>query len=733
MPARSALERTAPTQPSMSAKLFFTMAGLVCSVVAAVVLHMTATPIGWAVTGMAAALAVGSWMAYEEFVDGEAFAQFKLGVRRAMWLAATAAGLAFETWVLWVLLDPEPWKAHTFRLMGLTLLVLLVALRWDRKLTKLAATATSVKPLPAEVEVYIPEIEPDDLDPEEQRRRDAAREFEDIITAAGKPFHQVEDIRPMPYGASFLVRTMTPRAAAEILNDRQRAEFTRQQHEAARTAAATGAVWKPEKPPKPIEVSKVEAVGPGDEDVIARAVEDQYGVKMDTSWVQIDQAKGAGRVRVTVTTQDVLALPHPYVLVNEPLPPGSRIDIGPQVHGEPITINPRGHGAIIGNTGSGKTMFSAAFMAELTRLPGRKSIIGTEKVYDWAGQLLDPLMDTDLPLPVEAFEGIDDSLMLFTEAMNEARWRQNLRHNDRHGLQPWWVFIEEAPAFLPRRDKLVKYDDKEWVPSDLLANNMRLCRSAWVFFVLMAQEWDNAMFGDHAASIKANMNYVVIMRSMDGGERSRAFGQGAAALPDLYNAGEFYVRADFAPTRGKGRYIQEEDVRLERLHDGATMTDVAIARAQLVSQLPEGRWAPPSAWYTERRPTHMTLEYHNYLRGLDRTASNNAISAAPTADDEFDAALRRRGLQALAEPAAQPQLHVVDSAPSKPPMLEFIVDALKGSGDGLTTDELVAAATAAGYEKTSKSSIENALSRLRGKQRIQSLDDTDGRRVHRAA
>lgn len=717
----------------MPAKAFFTLAGLLCSAVAAVVLRMTATPTGWAAAGMVCTLALGSWLAYEEFVGGQGFTQFSDRARQAMWLAATAAGLAFEAWVLWVLLDPEPWKAHTFRLMGLTLLVWLVAVRWDRKLTKLTAARSPAKRALAEVEVFIPEIEPDSVDPEEQRRRDAAREFEDIIAAAGKPFHQVEDIIPMTYGASFLVRTMTPRAAAAVLNGRQQQEFARQQHEAARTAAATGAVWKPEKPPKPIEVAKVEAVGPGDEDVIARAVEDQYGVKMDTSWVQIDQARGAGRVRVTVTTQDVLALPHPYVLVNEPLPPRSRIDIGPQVHGEPITIDPRGHGAIIGNTGSGKTMFSAAFLAELTRLPGRKSIIGTEKVYDWAGQLLDPLMDTDLPLPVEAFEGIDDSLMLFTEAMNEARWRQNLRHNDRHDLQPWWVFIEEAPAFLPRRDKLVKFDDKEWVPSDLLANNMRLCRSAWVFFVLMAQEWDNAMFGDHAASIKANMNYIVIMRSMDGGERSRAFGQGAAALPDLYNAGEFYVRADFAPMRGKGRYIQEEDVRLERLHDGATMTDVAIARAQLVSQLPQGRWAPPSDWYAERRPTRMTLEYHNYLRGLGRTTPSTAITAAPTADDEFDAALRRRGLQALAGHAEQPQLHVVDSIPARPKLLEFLVETLKSTSDGLTTDELLQAAVDAGYEKTSKSSIENALTTLRGKGRVRSGDGDNGRRVHRAA
>ncbi len=684
----------------MSAKAFFTLAGMLGSAVAAVALRMFEVSTGWALLGMLVALAVGSWLAYDEFLGGEAFSQFTSGVRRAMWLAATGAGIAHGGWLLWVLLKPEQWKAHVYCLFGLGLLVWLAAAKWDRQLTKLTfAEKPALRPLPdLDDEVLNAELMTDGPGGHDLERRDGGKEFELILAAAGRPFHQVKDVLPMPYGASFVVRTMTPAAASA-------AATTTVQRDAILYARATG--QEPQQI-KPIQVTKVEPVQSGDEDAIARAVEDAYDVVMDTSWVQIDPTRGAGRVRVTVTTEDVLAKTHPYVLVNEPLPHGSRIDIGPQIHGEPIKINPYGHGAIIGNTGSGKTMFSAAFIAEVMRLPGRKTVIGTEKVWDWVGQILGPLVGTDLPLPCEAFVGMDDCLMLFTEIMNEVRWRQSLPHHERHDLLPWHIWIEEAPAFLGRRDKRVTFDGREWVASDLLAYIMRLARSAGIFIILMAQEWDNAMFGDHAASIKANMNYIVILRSKDGDERSRAFGRGAASLPNLYNAGEYYVRADSDPIRGKGRYIQEEDSRLAVLHDGPRMSAVALARAELATRLPKGRWAPPTPWYAANRPHRMTLEYQAYLQGrvVGAPSSASAVAAAPSADDEFDAALCRAGLLAVEAPVEAPTLHVVDDEPKRKPRQQ-IADLVREAGREMTRSEILAA-----LEDVSESSIDNHLSAL---------------------
>lgn len=679
----------------MPAKAFFTLAGMLGSVVAAILLDMFEAPLTWTVLGLLAVLVVGSWLAREEFIDGEAFSQFTRGARRAMWLAATAAGIAYCGWVLWVQVEPAAWKAHAYRLIGLTLLTWIVAVRWDRKLIKLtpaAPPAALARRPAAEVEVFIPEIEP------EPQERDGAREFELILSAAGRPFHQVKEVQPMRFGASFVVRTMTPQAASN-------AATALLQRDAAHRAQAGQALQQV----KPVQIAKVESVQSGDEDAIARAVEDAYDVVMKKSWVQINELDDAGRVRVTVTTQDVLALVHPYVLVNEPLPHGSRIDIGPQVHGEPITVHPLGHGAIIGNTGSGKTAFSAAFCAEVMRLPGRKTVIGIEKVYDWVGQLLDPLLGTDLPLPVEAFVGMADCLMLLTEIMNEVRWRQSLPHKDRQNLLPWFVWIEEAPAFLARRDTRVTFDGREWVASDLLAYIMRLARSAGIFIILMAQAWDNAMFGDHAASIKDNMNYIVILRSKDGDERSRAFGKGSAALPDLYNPGEFYVRGDFAPIRGKGRYIQEEDSRLAVLHDGPRMSEVALARAELATRLPEGRWATPTPWYEANRPRRMTPDYQLYLQGRVAIAPSTspAVAAAPSAEDELDAALRRAGLlEVEAPPSAAPQLHVVETEQKRGPRQQ-IVDLVVEAGREMTRAEILAA-----FPDVSETSIDNHLSRL---------------------
>ncbi len=659
----------------MSAKTFFTVAGTLTAATAAVVLHLLHVTVGWTITGMVAALVYGSWVAHGEFTRGVAFSQMKDGERLAMWLAATGAGIAYCAWIVWVLLDPEVWKAHVYRLFGLALLVWIVAKTSDRRLTSLEPVSPPVKrPPPAlDDEVLDAELVSGESGTRDLERRDGGKEFELILTAAGRPFHEVKDVLPMPYGASFVVRTMTPAAASSAMT-------TVLQREAVLQARATG---QEVQQVKPVQVGKVEPVQPGDEDAIARAVEDAYDVVMDTSWVQIDPTRGAGRVRVTVTTEDVLAKTHPYVLVNEPLPHGSRIGIGPQIHGEPIKIDPYGHGAIIG---------------KVMRLPGRKTVIGTEKVWDWVGQILGPLLGTDLPLPCEAFVGMDDCLMLFTEIMNEVRWRQSLPHHERHDLLPWHIWIEEAPAFLGRRDKRVTFDGREWVASDLLAYIMRLARSAGIFIILMAQEWDNAMFGDHAASIKANMNYIVILRSKDGDERSRAFGRGAANLPNLYNSGEFYVRADSDPIRGKGRYIQEEDSRLAVLHDGPRMSEVALARAELATRLPQGRWAPSTPWYAANRPHRMTPEYQAYLQGrvaIAPTASATAVAAAPTADDEFDAALRRVGLPAVEAPIeAPPTLHIVDAEPKRGPRQQ------------MTRKEILAALD------VSESSIDNHLSEL---------------------
>lgn len=687
----------------MTAKTFFTVAGTLASAVAAILLHLFTAPHGWTIVGMLAVLAIGSWLAHGEFTRGESYNEFSDDARRAMWLAATAASAAFCAWTLWAWLAPEQWKHHIYRLLLLGGLVWLVAAIWDRRLTALTPTPSPVRdPYPQfDDEIYDAELAIDAPNTHHDlERRDGRKEFELILTAAGRPYHQVKDMLPMPYGASFVVRTMTPAAATA-------AATSVAQREAILQARYSG---YDDPQVKPVQVSKVESVQPGDEDAIARAVEDAYDVVMDTSWVQIEQTPGAGRMRVTVTTQDVLSLTHPYVLVNEPLPHGSRIDIGPQVHGEAIKVNPMGHGAIIGNTGSGKTAFSAAFCAEVMRLPGRKTVIGTEKVYDWVGQLLDPLLGTDLPLPVEAFVGMDDSLMLFTEIMNEVRWRQSLPHADRQDLLPWFIWIEEAPAFLGRRDKRVMFDDREWVASDLLAYIMRLARSAGIFLILMAQEWDNAMFGDHAASIKANMNYIVILRSKDGDERSRAFGRGAANLPNLYNAGEYYVRADSDPVRGKGRYIQEEDSRLAVLHDGPRMSEVALARAELATRLPKGRWATPTPWYAANRPHRMTAEYQAYLQGRTTItpSTTNAVAAAATADDEFDEALRRAGLPVIEAPASSPpELHVVENQSKQPGPRQLIADLVRDASREMSRAEIVAA-----LKDVSESSIDNHLSAL---------------------
>jgi hypothetical protein len=222
------------------------------------------------------------------------------------------------------------------------------------------------------------------------------------------------------------------------------------------------------------------------------------------------------------------------------------------------------------------------------------------------------------------------------------------------------------------------------------------------------------------------------MRSQSGDERSRAFGKGGASMRDLDHAGEMYIKDVGDVYAAKSQYINEMHANKKRLHEGVDIATVSLSRSALVSARASG---PLSPWMAAL-PTRMTTEYRDYLQGK-RSLPASGNSAGRVAIEAADAGTLAdqaiAELEALLDQRDRTHLHVVDSTPSRPKLREFLVDAISGSESGMTTAELLAAAVAAGYETTSKSSIENALTSLRSKGRIQSLDDDQGRRVHRAA
>ena len=685
----------------MSLKSFTTLAGLGVSASAAVVLALFRTfmegpPLWMVALACVGVVALAAWWWHGELGRGATYVEFSSAARRAMAHAITLAVLAHCVWLMWALTDPGSWKAHALRLIGLALVEWVVAAAWAYRLTHLLPL---VKPA-AEVEVYQPT--PTLLVNDEPHLQTADERMQNILTRGGWPYVLVTKVMMLPdghQGRTFECRALSELTVSELLGK---------------------------------EVSTVKMIGPGDEEKLAIAAEEELGVDLETNWLRIQSTKRPGRVLVTIALEDIMAKALPYELVTTLAAPDEPFKLGSQIHGDPATIEfGTKHGVICGATGSGKTGVVNVMIAEGTRRRGRVYVCAVEKGYDLVGQWYDCHLGTDNVLPFQTVVGIDDVLQLLAEFYYEARRRQNLPHHERGNFEPWTLFIEEAPAVLTNNDRIIEIEGRRYNASALVAHCKRTVLASDMTIWELSQEFDNAMFGDSAASIKGNSGIKILTRSQSGDERSRALGKGGAALRDLDWPGEMYIKDVGDPYAAKSQYINEMHGNKKRLHEGVDIAAVSLQRSTLVSARASG---PLSPWMAAL-PTTMTPEYRDYLQGnrslptsadTSRTAieAADAASLADKAIAELEAQLNQRD---------QVKLHLVDNAPAKPPMLEFIVDALKGSGSGMTTDELVAAATAAGYEKTSKSSIENALSRLRGKQRIESLDDTDGRRIHKAA
>lgn len=682
----------------MQRKSFTVLAGLVTSVFAAVVLglfraFMEGPPL-WAIAMACAGLVtLAAWWWHGELGRGASYMQFSSAARQWMARMITATVLVHCVWLVWTLADLGSWKQHVFRLLGLALMEWVVAVAWDYRLTHLLPRA---KPAAA-VEVYQPTL----LANDEPHLTPADERMQLILTRGGWPYVLVTKVWPLPdghEGATFECRALSERTASEL----------------------TGK-----------EVSTVKALSPGDEEKLAIATEEELGIDLETNWVRIQPTKRPGRVRVTIATEDIMAKPIPYELVTTLASPDEPLKLGSQIHGDPATLEfGKKHGVVCGPTGSGKTGLVNVMIAEITRRPGRVYVCGVEKVYDLVGQWFDVHLDTDNDLPFQAVVGIDDTLQLLAEFYYEARRRQNLEHHERVNLDPWTLFIEEAPAVLNNNDRVIEIEGRKYNASALVAHNKRTVLSSEMTITELSQEFDNAMFGDAAASIKGNSGYKILMRSQSGDERSRALGKGSADLRDLDHPGEMYIKDMGDPYAAKSSYINEMHANKKRLHKGVDIAAVSTARSALVKIRANG---PLSPWMASL-PTRMTREYRDYLQGR-RSLPAGSGGARPAIEAADAASLADKAiaeLEAQLDQRDQVKLHLVDNAPARPPMREFLVDALKTSS-GMTTSELLASAVAAGYENTSKSSIENALTALRGKGLIRSSDDTNGRRVHRAA
>jgi len=340
----------------------------------------------------------------------------------------------------------------------------------------------------------------------------------------------------------------------------------------------------------------------------------------------------------------VMARTIPYVdcpewaEVSEPRVYGYGLD------GEPHRMRINTHSQAAGATGSGKTAFLHAELAEEARTRDCAVwVTGTWKLYDLVAGWVEPYTDTNLPLPIDwVASGQRDTVDTLVAALRIARWRQCQPMAERDGFTTIIVHLDEASY--PLRNRVVRgeYQGVEHTASQLAAKIAQGAGSARVWIKFASQRGVSDHLGDQGADTRANAGYTAIFKTRDPDDVGRLTGDHKLLAPR--HSGEYLLSADAAPVRLKVPYLQSVDPNQPRLHEGLTVSDVAWSRRHFTEPLDAGSAAAAGPEYA-RRHTRMDAAMRAYLTG-DEAEAVEPSSAHRAGYDETMAALRGLGLAA---------------------------------------------------------------------------------------
>lgn len=622
--------------PKVSTKAVCVLAGLIATGAVGVLPAVLGAPTWVAVlVVLVAGVGVTVW-ARAVFLGGTVFEAIGYSSRLNMARATTAA-VAFH--VLWALLAPHgllTWQWTAGLLAGLGVLEWVLAEVWDYQVTHVKPRAQVAVPERHVAAVADAEVPPT-----------AAGLMTEVLRQIGKDhYDQVAD-GALGYGGWWELQMLTPLQAAE------------------RAAKAEHAV-DPSKPFPKLKIKDLAPLASADCEVIATTIQSLTGVEMMTDWVQVTPKRAAGRVVVTVTTEDVMAKAKPYTALDDSPRDPDAMTIGLDIRAQDVQVNPRQHRVIVGATGSGKSALENVSIAEgLVR--GEVWVCGAEKVWSLLEDWLDQFDGEDVDLPIWAVQGMEDTLRMMAAAMDVARYRQGLSAAQKGDLTPLWVVMTESPRVLMDTSMQITWEGRKYTASQLTGHGARSTLSAQVYWVWSAQDYDHDMFGTEAASIKNNIGVTVLCRSRSGDERRRAFGDKFYGLPNLYNPGEAYVQDHRDPVHAKLFYPQESDPAKPRLHDGPTIREIARIRAGQRRDLGlDAGSARAAGVFYASRPRRMTAAHRDYLRGVGQPVPVVRDPEAEVAA-EADAFLAR----VMPQPKALPAALTVTELPA--PVVESVV------------------------------------------------------------
>jgi hypothetical protein len=359
-----------------------------------------------------------------------------------------------------------------------------------------------------------------------------------------------------------------------------------------------------------------QGLGGWDAEKIAVALAEVTGQDICSDWVQLEKTPAAGTYELTVVGEDVMARTIPYVDqpewadVSEPRIYGYRLD------GEPHRMRISTHSQAAGATGSGKTAFLHAELAEETRTRNLAVwVAGTWKLYDLVAGWVEPYADSGLPLPLDwVASGQRDTVDVLVAALRIARWRQCQPMAERDGFTTIIIHLDEASY--PLRNRVVRgeYMGVEHTASQLAAKIAQGAGSARVWIKFASQRGVSDHLGDQGADARANAGYTAIFRTRDPDDVGRLTGDHKLLAPR--HAGEYLLSSDIAPVRLKVPYLQSVDPNQPRLHEGLTVSDVAWSRRHFTCGLDAGSAAAAGPEYA-RRHTRMDAAMRAYLTGSE--------------------------------------------------------------------------------------------------------------------
>jgi hypothetical protein len=515
-------------------KLFWTLAATAVSLALAV---FTVTGVLWALLTTILAAAMGIVAGLLGFVIVEACEMWRHAEdwqRKHVWLGIQAAAAAFTAWTITAVHLPR--TALNFTIMAGILAALAVGVYWSAR--GLEYRLLKLRP-PAHARS---ETDPDELLGHREKILAAA------LRQAGLGFVRVlPGSEPLRSNAGWQFRGRT------------------QSKTRLRGDARAGAQ---------VELTSRHM------EALAIALAEITGRDVESSWVRCRKERQAGTYSFTITNRDLMAEVIPYV--DDPTPTSITTPalVGIEIDGREHRERLDQHGRNIGSSTSGKTSLINLELAHATRSTDALVwVAGVQKLYDLVGPWLEPYYNTGLRPPLNwVANGQTDTLTMMAAAMELARWRQRQPMNQRR-WRTILLFLDEFSFTAQSRQKVMFQG--EWVDASWLASGMlRGAASANIYVRMATQRSTIDHFGDKGGDVIANIAVNNAFRSKDWAEIGRMTNDYKLPVPQW--PGEYYLLSNSDPLNLKAPYIQTPDPSKPRLHDGATIADVAWSRRHLV-------------------------------------------------------------------------------------------------------------------------------------------------------